>query len=150
QRHGGDGRDSEMPPMRDRQTMARRVRGYVMGSKTASTGSSYTSHRASTAERKALATMGRKGGKKAAERWKNDPNGDYAQAERKKLAEANKRRKASGTDTRGQILMMVSRAYTQTGETPSWREIMNEVGASRATVARHVAALKKSGVYPES
>ena len=27
--HGGAGRDSEMPPMRDRQTMARRVRGYV-------------------------------------------------------------------------------------------------------------------------
>ncbi len=27
QTHGGAGRDSEMPPMRDRQTMARRVRG---------------------------------------------------------------------------------------------------------------------------
>ena len=29
QTHGGAGRDNEMPPMRDRQTMARRVRGYV-------------------------------------------------------------------------------------------------------------------------
>ncbi|MDK4237223.1 replication initiation protein [Corynebacterium pseudodiphtheriticum] len=31
--HCGDGRDSEMPPMRDRQTMARRVHGYVTQSK---------------------------------------------------------------------------------------------------------------------
>lgn len=30
QAHGGAGRSSEMPPMRDRQTMARRVRGYVL------------------------------------------------------------------------------------------------------------------------
>lgn len=33
QRHGGAGRDIEIPPMRDRQTMARRVRGYVTQSK---------------------------------------------------------------------------------------------------------------------
>ncbi|WP_157420844.1 winged helix-turn-helix transcriptional regulator [Corynebacterium striatum] len=39
---------------------------------------------------------------------------------------------------------------TQTGETPSRREIMDEIGASRATVARHISALKKSGAYPES
>ena len=38
-------------------------------------------------ERKALATMGRKGGKKAAGRW-NNRNSEYAQAETKKLKQA--------------------------------------------------------------
>ncbi|WP_245531602.1 hypothetical protein [Corynebacterium capitovis] len=38
QREGGDGRAAEMPSMRDRQTMARRVRGYVTQGKTDSYG----------------------------------------------------------------------------------------------------------------
>nr|WP_011152923.1 replication initiation protein [Trueperella pyogenes]AAR07010.1 RepA [Trueperella pyogenes] len=80
--HGGAGRPAELPPMRDRQTMARRVRGYVTQSKsTASLGSS-ASGKATSSERKALATMGRRGGQKAAQRWKTDPEGEYAQAQR--------------------------------------------------------------------
>lgn len=55
--------------MRDLQTMARRVRGYVIHSKTRP-GLSTTPQRATSTERKALATMGRKGGQRAAERWK--------------------------------------------------------------------------------
>jgi len=51
----------ERPPKRDRQTMARRVRGYVTHSKTRPSLST-TPQRASTPERKALATMCRKGG----------------------------------------------------------------------------------------
>ncbi|NKZ35214.1 HTH domain-containing protein (plasmid) [Rothia amarae] len=35
------------------------------------------------------------------------------------------------------------------GTFPSWLEIEKETGVSRATVARHVAALKKSGDHPE-
>ncbi|WP_337447446.1 hypothetical protein [Corynebacterium pseudokroppenstedtii] len=58
--------------MRDLQTMARRVRGYVIHSKTRP-GLSTTPQRATTPERKALATMGRKGGQRAAERWKTHP-----------------------------------------------------------------------------
>lgn len=38
QRESADGRTPEMPPMRDRQTMARRVRGYVTQGKTDSYG----------------------------------------------------------------------------------------------------------------
>src|SRR5699024_3804623 len=90
QEAGADGRKGELPPMKDRQTMARRVRGYVTTSKGEGYGSSTTAGRATSAERKALATMGRRGGKKAAERWK-DPDSDYAQAEREKLAKANMR-----------------------------------------------------------
>lgn len=145
---GADGRGDEMPAMRDRLTMARRVRGYVTQSKTDAYGVSAAPGQATSSERKALATMGRRGGKKAAQRWK-DRDGDYAKAQLEKLELANKRRKAAGSDTRGQILMMVSRSYNQTGKTPTWNEIMEELGVSRRTVAYHVAALKKAGLYPE-
>lgn len=84
--------------MRDRLTMARRVRGYVLGNKrSSSSGTSVGGTGSVTArERKALATMGRKGGQKAAQRWKTDPDGEYAQAEIAKLAKANKKRSAQG------------------------------------------------------
>lgn len=147
QRHGGDGRDSEMPPMRDRQTMARRVRGYVTQSKT-DMGTSASPGRATSTERKALATMGRRGGKKAAERWK-DRDSDYAQSELKKLEHTHRVNKARGISTKSRISQMVNDQYLQTGTIPSWREIADDLGLSRATVARHVAVLKKSGEYPE-
>ncbi|QVI99267.1 hypothetical protein KFR76_03935 [Corynebacterium diphtheriae] len=57
QEAGSDGRISEMPPMRDRQTMARRVRGYVTQAK-ASNGGSVASGRATSAERKAFSHDG--------------------------------------------------------------------------------------------
>ena len=80
QRFGADGRDNEMPPMRDRQTMARRVHGYVTQSKSGSYTSTSAPGCATSSERKALATMGRKDGQKAAERWKNDPEGGLRQS----------------------------------------------------------------------
>lgn len=94
QRFGADGRDNEMPPMRDRQTMARRVRGYVTRSKSGSCTSTSAPGRATSSERKALATMGRKGGKKAAERWTTDPNGEYVQAQRATMKKTHRRRKS--------------------------------------------------------
>ena len=51
--------------MRDRQTMARRVRGYVTQSKSEAYSGSSTPGKATSSERKALATMGRRGGQKA-------------------------------------------------------------------------------------
>lgn len=101
-REGADGRETEIPPMRDRQTMARRVRGYVTHSKTHA-GLSTTPQRATSAERKALATMGRKGGQKAAEHWKNDPNGKYAQGQRETLEKSNLRREQQGKTRRLRI-----------------------------------------------
>ncbi|WP_376752732.1 hypothetical protein [Corynebacterium variabile] len=72
---GADNRAEDMPPMRDRQTMARRVRGYVTSGKTTAgaTGGFSTTASVNSRERKALATMGRKGGKKAAQHWSADP-----------------------------------------------------------------------------
>ena len=147
--HGGAGRSSEMPPMRDRQTMARRVRGYVTQSKSGAYRGSSAPGKATSSERKALATMGRKGGQKAAQRWKTDPEGKYAQAQREKLSAANRRKKASGNSTRAQILAVSAQSFAQTGKIPTWAELGSEVGVSRRTVAYHVAALKEAGLYPD-
>ena len=60
---GADNRESEMPPQRDRVTMARRVRGYVMSNNRSSVASAFSgaTDGVNARERKALATMGRKG-----------------------------------------------------------------------------------------
>ncbi len=149
QRYGADGRDDELPPMRDRLTMARRVRGYVTQSKNGHTGVSASAARVTTQERKALATMGRRGGQKAAQRWKTDPHGEYAQGRRETLEKTHRKKKAQGRSTKSRISQMVNDQYVQTGTVPTWAEIGTEVGVSRATVARHIAALKKSGDYPD-
>lgn len=62
--------------------MARRVRGYVTQGKTDSYGTP-TARYTTTSQRKALSTMGRRGGQKAAKRWETDPEGEYAQSQRK-------------------------------------------------------------------
>ena len=79
---GADHREPDLPPMRDRLTMARRVLGYVLsGKRRTGTGTSLGGAGSATArERKALATMGRKGGQKAAQRWQ-DRSSDYAQSQ---------------------------------------------------------------------
>lgn len=138
--------------MRDLRSLARRVRGYVSSNKRLSTATAKENPTAGTtmrsSERKALATLGRRGGKKAAERWK-DPESDYAKVERAKLAAANKRRKAAGGGTRARILAAVSETFSVSGRMPTWREIAEEVGVSRRTVAYHLAALRESGMLPE-
>jgi len=99
QREGADGRAAEMPPMRDRQTIARRVRSYVTQGKTDSYGTP-TAKYATTSQRKALATMGRRGGKKAAKRWETDPEGDYAQQQRATMKKTHRHKKMQGQATR--------------------------------------------------
>ncbi|MBF4554413.1 replication initiation protein [Corynebacterium suicordis] len=146
---GADGRQAEMPPMRDRQTMARRVRGYVLAGKSDSTGSATHTGAATSRERKALATMGRRGGKKAAERW-NDRNGEYAQGRLKTLKKTQFRKKVEGTNNRQKVGQFVTNYWIETDRVPSWDEIQKETGLSRATVARHVATLKSAGEWPAS
>lgn len=146
---GADGRQAEMPPMRDRQTMARRVRGYVLAGKSDSTGSATHTGAATSRERKALATMGRRGGKKAAERW-NDRNSEYAQGRLKTLKKTQFRKKVEGTNNRQKVGQFVTTYWIETDRVPSWDEIQKETGLSRATVARHVATLKSAGEWPSS
>nr|WP_246817379.1 replication initiation protein [Corynebacterium sp. HMSC071B10] len=146
--HGGAGRDSEMPPMRDRQTMARRVRGYVTQSKSKAYGSTSAPGKATSSERKALATMGRKGGQKAAQRWKTDPDGKYAQAQRSKLEKTHRKKRVEGQITRARIQALIGDSYVQTGTVLTRKQIMEETGLSRATVTRHLAALREQGMVP--
>jgi len=143
QTHGGAGRDSEMPPMRDRQTMARRVRGYVTQSKSEAYSGSNAPGKATSSERKALATMGRRGGKKAAQRWKTDPEGKYAQSQLESLNNANKRRSAGGRSQSHKIAAYFDDAFAQTGEYPTVASASAEFAVSNRTVQR---ALAKAGI----
>lgn len=139
---GADGRKLELPPMKDRQTMARRVRGYATTSKGEVYGSSTATGRATSAERKALATMGRRGGKKAAERWK-DPDSEYAQAERDKLQKINVRRSQQGKTRRLRIAAWFLEGVSETGEWPTINEAVQAFDVSERTVRN---AVKDAGI----
>lgn len=136
---GADGRTPEMPPMRDRQTMARRVRGYVTQGKTDSYGTP-TAKYATTSQRKALATMGRRGGKKAAQRWETDPDGDYAQSRREALKAANAKREVSGELLGTRVQMLILEAKAQGSREPTTTELASELGVS----VRRVQQIKKA------
>lgn len=142
---GADNRAEDMPPMRDRQTMARRVRGYVTSGKTTTgaAGGFSTTASVNSRERKALATMGRKGGKKAAQRWQDDPDGDYARSELEKLGKANQRRKTGASANKFAIASWFMAANAETGAWPSIPEAMTEFGVSRDTVKR---SLRTAGI----
>ena len=140
---GADNRQPELPPMRDRLTMARRVRGYVLSQRSTRTGAVLgASNGVSARERKALATMGRRGGQKAAQRWK-DRDSDYAQEELKKLEKANQRRYTTGRMKMREIANYFDDVFIQTGEYPAVAAVMAECRASRSTVLR---AVRQAGI----
>lgn len=146
--HGGAGRDRELPPMRDRQTMARRVRGYVTQSKSEAYSGSSTPGKATSSERKALATMGRRGGQKAAQRWK-DRDSEYAKAELAKMQRTHRKKRVQGQTTGAKIQALVGQNYVETGKVLTRKEIMAETGLSEATVKRHLRALRTAGLLPD-
>ena len=144
---GADNREPEMPPQRARVTMARRVRGYVMSNNRSSGASSFSgaTDGVNARERKALATMGRRGGKKAAERW-NDRGSEYAQNELEKLNKANKIRKVQGQGTRARVLAAATEYLVETGDLPAGKEIAAEVGITKRMANLHLKALKEAGM----
>lgn len=127
---GADHREADMPPMRDRLTMARRVRGYVTAGVTDPGNRSTSRTRMTSSGRKALATLGARGGKKAAERWDDPEHTDYQEAARAPLAEANERRHWKGTALRAQVQSVILTARVQTGNDPSTKELAQEFGVS--------------------
>ncbi|MGV0437515.1 replication initiation protein [Corynebacterium mastitidis] len=147
QAHGGAGRVREMPAMRDRLTMARRVRGYVTQSlrKSSSYGVSGGVGRVTSAQRKALVTMGRRGGLKAAERWK-DRDSDYAQGQLATLNSANAQRQLRGQSTRARVFTIAAESLTQTGKVPAARVIAEELNVTKRTVNLHLKALREVGL----
>lgn len=130
---GGDDREPDLPPMRDRLTMARRVRGYVTAGVTNPTTRTGGNSRMSSAGRKALATLGRRGGQRAAERWK-DPESEYAQQQRTNLATANQKRQWQGTALRAQVQSTILSTRVQTGRDPSTKELAGEYGVSERRI----------------
>ncbi len=103
--------------MRDRQTMARRVRGYVTSGKGSHgvTGGPAAAGAVTSRERKALATMGSRGGKKDAQRWQDDPDGDYARAQREKLNKTVRRKVIRGQTTRARIQAFIGQQSWRRG-----------------------------------
>lgn len=148
---GGDDRPREEPPMRDLRSLARRVRGYVSSNKrveTAAPKENPTDTRMRPQERKALATLGRRGGKKAAERWK-DPESDYVQQAMKPVLQVQKRKRLQGAESRARVLAAYLEGYKQLETSPTRRMVMDETGLSRATVTRHLSTLRDLGMLPE-
>ena len=152
QEHGAAGRKAEMPSMRQRKQMAARVRYYAADIYRKSS-STYTPHSATGAftasERKALATMGRRGGQTASQRWKTDPHGEYAQGRREALKAANKQRSNEGNANRSRVYAYVADVLAHTGTKPSRKEIMAETQLSEATVKRHLRSLRDAGLLPD-
>lgn len=146
---GAGYREPDLPPMRDRLTMARRVRGYVIQGITNPNTSGKTSSNQTSSGRKALATMGRRGGKQAAKRWHDPAHKDYQEAARNPLEAANQRRKIKGQTTRARIQVFVGDFYTQLGRLPTRKEIATEVGCTPRTVTTHLATLREAGMLPE-
>lgn len=146
QENGAAGRKAEMPSMRQRKQMAARVRYYAADIHR-KRGSTYTPHSVpgafTTAERKALATMGRRGGQKAAQRWETDRDGEYAQTARRNLQAANSRRAAIGRVSKRDIANYFESTFVDTGSWPTSAEAMKEFSVSRPTISR---ALKEAGI----
>lgn len=144
---GADGRSREEPPMKDLRSLAQRVRGYVFSNKRLSHATAKENPTTGTnmrsSERKALATLGHRGGKKAAERWKNDPDGADAQAQRDKLAEANEQKKLHGNSTRAQVFAIAAEALARTGSVPTGAAIGRELG-----VTCKIRGLREAGLLP--
>ena len=132
--------------MKDLRSLARRVRGYVSSNKHLSHVTAKENPAAGTnmrsSERKALATLGRRGGKKAAERWK-DPESEYAKKAREMLAEANTEREVAARADRLGIASWFLSTYAQTRAWPTVAEAEKELKVSRSTVLR---AIKTAGI----
>lgn len=145
QEQGSAGRSSEMPPMRDRQTMARRVRGYVTQSKNNTSLSSSAPGRATSSERKAC-HHGAQRRPESRTTLENRPRWRNAQNQHATLTEANKRRAQEGKGTRGRVLSLSMDILTQTGKEPTGGEVGQELGITRQQANRHLKALREIGL----
>src|SRR5699024_3464810 len=135
---GADTGQPTVPPMRDRPAMARRVRAYVAQGIT-DPNQPNPSMRQSSAGRKALATMGRRGGQQAAKRWKDPNQEQYQKAARAPLLKANQQRSYSTDENKARIQLMVSSYRRQGLNIPSTKEMAAELGLT----VRRVQQLRK-------
>ena len=143
---GADDRSREEPPMRDLRSLARRVRGYVSSNKRvdcAAPKETPNDSRMSPQERKALATLGRKGAIVSNSRRWASPSSPAAQASMTALAEINQRRKAQSRIGKRTVANVVDEYQIDFNRLPTLQELVSATGLSQSTVQRH---LKKTGV----
>lgn len=106
-------------PMRDRLTMARRVRAYVTTNKTvkeAGTGLSSTQH-VTPVERNALRTFGSRGGKATVQRRANNP--EEREPLRKGWEKANMQRQRQAKASKAEVLAFLSKQIAESGTQPT-------------------------------
>lgn len=138
---GADHREADMPPMRDRLTMARRVRGYVTHGKTSPGPSGAgSSGRQSSAGRKTLSTFGKRGGAKAAQRWNDPEQTEYQDAARAPLAAANKRKTVTGRRRGYEIADWYLDRHERTGEWPTLADGVAAFSVTERTIRRALKA----------
>ena len=136
------GRPDEMPPMRDRLTMARRVRAYVTTNKTgkvAGTGLSSTQH-VTPVERNALRTFGSCGGKATVQRRANNP--EEREPLRKGWEKANMQRQRQAKASKAEVLAFLSKQIAESGTQPTRREVMDEFNLSESTAKRYIRTVR--------
>ncbi|WP_190870402.1 replication initiation protein [Dermabacter vaginalis] len=136
------GRPDEMPPMRDRLTMARRVRAYVTTNKTgkvAGTGLSSTQH-VTPVERNALRTFGSRGGKATVQRRANNP--EEREPLRKGWEKANMQRQRQAKASKAEVLAFLSKQIAESGTQPTRREVMDEFNLSESTAKRYIRTVR--------
>ena len=122
------------------------MRGYVTQGKTDSYDTP-TARYATTSQRRALATMGRRGGKKATKRWEPDPEGEYAQSQRK-ICRMPTSESARWETIRGhKFWRSHRRSSIRLAGFLRGKKIAHEVNVSRRTVAYHAATRKEVGLY---
>ena len=135
---GSDGRQPDIPPMKDRLSMARRVRSYVSrGRPSAGDVAGRSISRQTLQGRRALATLGTRGGKTAARRWKTDPS--YVEAASAPLREANRRRRAGTAAHKARIQAAYADAQARNLTPPKTKELAEQLDVS----VRRVQMLKR-------
>lgn len=128
--------------MRDRLTMARRVRAYATTNKTvkeAGTGLSSTQHVTPT-ERSALRTFGSRGGKATVQRRANNP--EEREPLRKGWEKANMQRQRQAKASKAEVLAFLSKQIAESGTQPTRREVMDEFNLSESTAKRYIRTVR--------
>ncbi|MEZ2121937.1 hypothetical protein [Corynebacterium sp. CCM 9203] len=115
-------------------TMACRVRGYVVSGKTSASKGQFSTQRQTSAGRKALATMGRRGAETTNKRRWADRSRPDAQAALQPLKKANQKRQWKGGALEGQVRTMILQWRVDLDRDPSTKEIAAEFGVRERRV----------------
>ncbi|MDY5161134.1 replication initiation protein [Actinotignum urinale] len=147
------GRASEMPKRSDLETLAERIRYYVLNpTQEVTEYKRYSTGEFTPKERKALATLGRRGAQTTnAKRWDESraEYTDYRADALKNLDDANEQRRLAGNANRGKIYQAYYEYLVKQGSKPSYAQLMDATGLKRTAVVTHLKALREAGLISE-